>query len=85
MTKIYRVRELSCDGGHLGKTWEETFFFDVEDAESHLKKLIKKSNEQNPQYPYVPQAIDGLRGFCNWQFGIMIALDYISVKPQRKQ
>lgn len=87
MTKIYRVRTISCDGGRLGRTWAENFFFDRIDAEDYLKKLIRESDERNPRYLYKSESenVDGLVGFCNWQFGIMIALDYISVKPQRKQ
>ena len=86
MTKIYRVRTISCDGGRRGRTWTESFFFEQTDAEDYLEKLIRESDERNPKYPYKsePENVDDLVGFCNWQFGDMVVLDYISVKPQRR-
>jgi hypothetical protein len=83
---LTRVRTLSCDGRRIGKTRNEEFFFDVDDAMDHQKKLIQDSDEKNPAHTFKEEieAIDGIFGFCNWQFGIMIAVDRIEVKKNYK-
>lgn len=79
---LYRVRTISCDGGRQGKTWSEKFFFSLREAEDYQKKLLRESDERNPKYPFKKEVenIDGIYGYCNWQFGTMIAVDKIFVK-----
>jgi hypothetical protein len=79
---IWRVRRLSCDGGHIGRTWSEIFFTNPDKALTQLRNQISKSDKQNPKYPYKtqPESVENVIGYCNWQFGTMIALDSIKVQ-----
>jgi len=79
---IWRVRSLSCDGGSIGRTWSEIFFQDADEALAQLQNQIAKSDKQNPKYPYKTQqeSIDNVFGYCNWQFGNMMALDSVKVQ-----
>jgi len=79
---IWRVRSLSCDGGHIGKEWAAWFFQEKTAAESRLRQRIDSSNQRNPKYPFneKPVAIDGVVGFCNWQFGLMLTMDGVEVE-----
>lgn len=81
-TTIYRVRELDCDGGVIGKTWSEEFYSDVELAKDRQRELIESSNTKNLQYPFddVLNNVDGHSGYCNRQFGIMISIDDIVIE-----
>lgn len=78
---IWRVRQLSCDGGQIGKSWEEKFFMNRETAEDFMQKRINQNNERNPQYLFKDtlENIEGIVGRCNWQFGSMIALDSFEI------
>lgn len=78
---LFRVRCLSCDGGHTGRVWSEKFFTDPDKALAQLQNQIAKSDKQNPKYPYKVQqeSIDNVFGYCNWQFGTMIAMDSVKV------
>ena len=79
--KIYRVKEVSCDGGHIGRTWKEYFYKTGSEAVLAMAALIKESDEKNPKHPYnkEPEIIDTECGFCNWQFGNIIIHDTITV------
>lgn len=78
---VWRVRTIDCDGGKLGHVWAETFFRAEESATNHLKKVIEEKNLKNPKYPYKAdsEVIDGVSGFCNWQFSTMVAMDSFEV------
>ena len=80
--KIYRVRELSCDGGRIGRVWLEKFFMDPHAALKYLQDYIVDSDRRNPKYPFKkePEEIDGVYGYCNWQFGTMISTDMVRVQ-----
>lgn len=77
----WRVRRLSCDGGSIGKTFEEEHYATKELAEQRQRELIQASDERNPKYKFCtePVMIDRVTGFCNWQFGVMIAVDSVDV------
>jgi len=79
---VWRVRTLSCDGGLPGREWSAEFFMDRRVAESRIRELIAQSDERNPNYPFREQQedLDGVVGFCNWQFGTMLTLDAVEVK-----
>lgn len=79
---IWRVRCLSCDGGHVGRVWSEKFFFDSPAAIECQQNLISTSNDRNPKYLYKTEqeSIDNVFGYCNWQFGTMIVLDSVKVQ-----
>lgn len=78
---IYRVRKISCDGNRLGRVWSEEFFYVELVAANRLTELIIDSDKQNPKYPFSTTAVsvEGVVGFCNWQFGIMVVKDSVEV------
>lgn len=77
----WRTRVLSCDGGHIGKTWREKFFFNQKEAEDYARELIILSNEENPKcwYNSLSEDVCGITGYCNWHFGTMITVDNIKI------
>ena len=79
---IWRVRTLSCDGGRIGRSWSEEFFTKEEDARERLADLVSESDERNPRYPFKAEleTIDSTEGFCNWQFGTMLAVDSVNAR-----
>lgn len=79
---LYRVRSISCDGGVIGRTWNEDFFFNEEDANHRLRTLISENDNRNPKYPFktLPEIIDGISGYCNWQFTTMLTVDKVEIK-----
>ena len=81
---IWRVKTASCDGGRLGRVWGEHFYFTQEQAVNHMMRVIRESNERNPRYLFKtePETIDGVTGYCNWQFGIMTAVNSVTVAEQ---
>lgn len=80
-TTIWRIRKVSCDGGKLGKEWATEFFTDMNMAENRLMEWVAEHNNRNPQYKFKTELeeIDGVRGFCNWQFGIMLAIENVKL------
>ena len=80
--QIWRVRRIDCDGRLPGRVWSSEYFADEQEAVQRLKELIAESDERNPRYPFETQEedIDGIRGYCNWQFGIMLTLDSAEVQ-----
>lgn len=79
---IWRVRQISCDGGQLGREWSAEFFLDECRASNHLKELLAESDRRNPKYPFEKdqEELDGVRGYCNWQFGIMLTMDAVEAR-----
>ncbi len=73
----HRVRTLDCDGRKIGKVWAEEFYGKLIDAEILQSKIIEKSDSRNPKYPFEKdiEGIEGIYGYCNWQFGIMVTVD----------
>lgn len=84
---IWRVRKIACDGRRLGKTWQENFFSNADDAEQFLRDTIAASDERNPKYPYEKnvEGIENVWGYCNWQFGLMVTLDKFWVNQKKIQ
>lgn len=78
---IWRVRYISCDGGRIGNESME-FFFQKEMAEKRMQELIEQSNKRNPKYLFETKttSLDGVVGYCNWQFMNMLAVDSVKVK-----
>jgi hypothetical protein len=81
---IWRVQKASCDGGRLGRVWGEYFYFTQEQAVNHMMRAIRKRNESNPKYLFEtePETINGVTGYCNWQFSVMIAVNSVTVSEQ---
>lgn len=79
---IWRCRVVSCDGGRIGKVWSEKFFFLPESADAYTKEIIELSNKKNPKYQYDKdqKEIDGIYGYCNWQFMVMVVVDSCEVR-----
>lgn len=75
---------VSCDGFQLGREWLSEFFLDERRASSRLMELIAESDRKNPKYPFEKKQreIDGVRGYCNWQFGIMFTMDAVAVETR---
>ena len=78
---IWRVRELSCDGGEIGRSWCEKFFTSRTKAEAWMLQRIAESDERNPRYLFQKsnETIDGVVGRCNWQFMTMLSVDSVDV------
>lgn len=81
-TTIWRVRQISFDGGRLGRELSAEFFFDEQTAASRLMQLIAEYNERNSNYPCEvdQEELEGVRGYCNWRFGDMFTMDSVEVK-----
>jgi hypothetical protein len=79
---IWRVRRISCHGGQLGREWSSEFFLDECKASHRLMELVAESNKRNPRYPFKTdqEELDGVRGYCNWQFGIMLTMDAVEAR-----
>jgi hypothetical protein len=45
-------------------------------------ELIAESDARNPKYPFKKdlECVDGVRGYCNWQFGIMLTVDAVEAR-----
>ena len=78
----WRVRVISCDGGLPGRAWVERFFLRKDAADKRMLEIIEDSNIRNPKYPYGAheENLEGIVGYCNWQFGIMVTVDSIEIK-----
>ena len=82
---VHRVRVIDVDGNNIGKTWNEWFFSEKKDAELYLKNKVNQCNENETArgrvtVQYLPDTVDGIQGYCCWQYGTMICYDYITVK-----
>lgn len=79
---IWRVRKISCDGGQPGREWLSEFFLDKGKASNRLMELIAESDRRNPKYPFRSdhEELDGVRGYCNWQFGVMLTMDSVEAR-----
>jgi len=79
---IWRVRRISCDGGQPGREWSSEFFLDEYKASNRLMELIAESDSRNPKYPFKKdqEFVGGVRGYCNWQFGIMLTMDAVEAR-----
>lgn len=78
---IWRVRLISCDGGQPGREWKAKFFRHKKDAKNCLFKEIAESDRRNPKYLFktTEEMVDGVVGYCNWQFGGMLTMDAVEV------
>jgi hypothetical protein len=78
---IWRVRKVSFDGAQIGREWKSAFFLNEAKALDYMRQLIEESNKSNPKYPFETEQedLDGVRGYCNWQFGSMITMDSVRV------
>lgn len=81
---IWRVKIVACDGNQLGKVWQEWFFNSKELAEIFLKDKIKTENNEelkrNRNFAlYKKDLVEGISGYCNWQYGTMLLLDEIKI------
>lgn len=81
-TTVFRLREISCDGAKPGCEHRSAYFFTKKLAEDTLHNWICQYNTRNPKYKFNTklETLDGVTGYCNWQFGIMITLDTVEVK-----
>lgn len=83
--KVWRLRELSCDGGRIGRTWSESFFTNKDKADERLAAMVAEKNTQEKSRGrdfamYMSRVVDGTVGWCSWQYGIMIAIDSFEVE-----
>lgn len=81
MKSFYRVRVIDIDGGGVGKVYSEHFRETIGQATELERITIARSDERNPKYPFDTEVrmVDGVYGYCNGQFGIMVAVDRIFV------
>jgi len=79
---IWRVRQISCDGGQPGREWLSKFFTDETKAAALLSEWIFESNKRNPKYLFreEQEVVGGVRGYRNWKFGIMLTMDAVEVE-----
>ena len=67
--------------GNRVESGRQSFFLDERKASKRLMELIAEKNRRNPKYPFnaCQEELDGVRGYCNWQFGIMLTIDSVKV------
>jgi hypothetical protein len=84
--KIWRVRRVSCDGGYIGKVWGESFCLNKDAAEAKLSEMLSTENALEEARGrtfamYKPATVDGIVGWCSWQYGMMLTIDSFEVQP----
>lgn len=86
--KAYQVVVCSCDGGRIGETYGQHFFIKKAKAEAKMLKLVNDHNEKEqqrgkyyrgPGQLYKQDSVDGVSGWCCWQYGSMIYLKEIKI------
>jgi len=80
---IHRVRLIDVDGGRIGRTWSEEFFYTEFDADQHMMTTVREANDSEEKrgrdVRYKPDTVAGVYGWCNWQYGNMYTTDKIEV------
>jgi len=84
-----RLRLLSCDGNRIGKTWEEHFYADLNTATTAMYTAVDKRNENEQKRNrlfalYKPDCVENVEGYCDWQYGLMLAVDQITIDDPNK-
>jgi hypothetical protein len=81
MTKVWRVRKLSCDGNVVGREWSCELFTNADKANKRLNEIIANSDKRNPNHKFNTkiEAVENVVGLCNWQFGLMVSIDEVIV------
>lgn len=84
--KAYQVVKCSCDGGQIGKTWTQYFYFDKAKAEAKLKEIVDAAYEREKDRTsdwqfriYKPGTVDGISGWCAWCYGDMVYVKEIEI------
>jgi hypothetical protein len=81
---IWRVRHMNCDGGMLGRVWQEWFMRTEEEANVGMLHEVTTRNatelRRDRAYArYAAATVEGLQGYASWQYGTMFAVDSITV------
>ena len=85
--KIHRFRKVCCDGGRIGRTYEERFFVSEDSAWDSMHEEIGNANAREVELGrdsecrmYRKGVVEGVDGYCNWAYGIMFILVTVEVE-----
>lgn len=88
----YQIIRCSCDGGRIGKVWDQEFYYDKDRAERFLAATVEKHNQRerlHAQQRHVSDlnwrllteaVVEGIQGYCSWCYGVMVYLAEIHIK-----
>ena len=86
---LWRCKRLSCDGGRLGKVWQEWFFLSEGEAKNKLYQEVSDRNtvelDRGSKCRWKPDTVEGVEGYCNWQYGSMLICDRVEVELPSKE